>query len=84
VSNLGAEIEEGTWLRVLKNRVLRIIFGRKKDEVTEELRKLDDEEKMIYIAHSMLFECSNEKNEMGGTCSMFGGEMRIQGFAWET
>jgi hypothetical protein len=35
--------EEGG-LRVLENRVLRRIFGPKRDEVTGELRKLHDEE----------------------------------------
>jgi len=31
-------------LRVFENRVLRRVFGPKRDEVTEELRKLHDEE----------------------------------------
>jgi hypothetical protein len=31
-------------LRVFENRVLRIIFGPKRDEVTEEWRKLHNEE----------------------------------------
>ena len=36
--------EDERWLRVFENRVLRGIFGRKKDEVTGEWRKLHNEE----------------------------------------
>jgi hypothetical protein len=45
VWNLVSDIEEGTYrLRVFENRVLRRIFGPKKDEVTGEWRKLHSEE----------------------------------------
>jgi len=37
-------LREECRLRVLENRVLRRIFGPKRDEVTRELRKLCDEE----------------------------------------
>jgi hypothetical protein len=37
---LVADIEGGTRLRVFENRVLRRIFGPKRDEVTEKWRKL--------------------------------------------
>jgi hypothetical protein len=37
-------LREEQRLRVFENRVLRRIFGRKKDEVTEECRKLHNEE----------------------------------------
>jgi hypothetical protein len=37
-------------LRVFENRVLRRIFGPKRDEVTEEWRKLHNEE--LHILHS--------------------------------
>ena len=39
-----AHIEGRTWLRVFENRVLRRIFGPKRDEVTEEWRRLHNEE----------------------------------------
>jgi hypothetical protein len=39
--------EEHRW-RVFENRVLRRIFGLKRDEVTRECRKLHDEELVIY------------------------------------
>ena len=37
-------LKEGRWLRVQENRVLRRIFGPKRDEVTGEWRKLHNEE----------------------------------------
>jgi len=37
---LVAHTEGGTRLRVFQNRVLRRIFGRKRDEVTRERRRL--------------------------------------------
>jgi hypothetical protein len=59
--------------RVFENSVLRRVFGHKRDEVAGEWRKLHNEElNDLY--------CS-PKNEMGGTCSVYGGEeRRIQGF----
>jgi hypothetical protein len=41
-------------LRVFENRVLRRIFGAKSDEVTEEWRRLHNEELMI-CTHQILF-----------------------------
>jgi len=41
---LVAQIEGGHWLRVFENRVLRRIFGPKRDEITGEWRKLHNEE----------------------------------------
>jgi hypothetical protein len=42
-------------LRVFENRVLRRIFGPKRDEVTGEWRKLHNEELMICTAHPIFF-----------------------------
>jgi len=42
-------------LRVFENRVLRRIFGAKRDEVTSEWRKLHKEEFKICMLHSILF-----------------------------
>jgi hypothetical protein len=41
---LSPQIKHGHRLRVFENRVLRRIFGPKRDEVTGELRKLHNEE----------------------------------------
>jgi hypothetical protein len=48
-------------LRVFENRVLRRIFGPKKNEVTREWRKLHNKEfKELYFSQN-LFVCSNQK-----------------------
>jgi hypothetical protein len=55
-------LREERRLRVFENRVLRITFGPKRDEVTGEWRKLQN--------------CAGdkiEKNEVGGTCSTYEG-----------
>jgi hypothetical protein len=38
------KLEGGIWLRVFKARVLRRIFGPKRDEVTREWRRLHNKE----------------------------------------
>jgi hypothetical protein len=62
---------------VSENRVVRGIFGPKRDEVTGERRKLHNEE-LNYLYCSPIvfcFSCDQiEKNEMGGTGSTYGGE----------
>ena len=42
-------------LRVFENRVLRRVFGPKRDEVTGEWKKLHYEELIICTAHPILF-----------------------------
>jgi hypothetical protein len=68
---------------VFGNRVLRRIFGPKRDEVTGEWRKLHNELKDLrtqYRAGDKI-----EKNEMGGACGTCGGGERcVQGFGGET
>jgi hypothetical protein len=61
---LSHTLREERRLRVFENRMLRIIFGSKRDEVTGELRKLHNECLMICTVH--------QKNEIGGACSMHG------------
>jgi hypothetical protein len=66
-------------LRVFENRVLRRIFGPKRDEVTVEWRKLHNGE-----LHD-LYPTPTIVDEMGGACSSDGvGERRVQGFGGET
>jgi hypothetical protein len=68
-------------LRVFVNRVLRRIFGPKREEVIQEWRKLYYEELITkYYVDDQI-----EKNEMGGACNTYGGEERcIQGFGGKT
>jgi len=75
----------GTWsptlreehrLRVFENRVLRRIFGPKRDRVTGEWRKQHNEElNDLYSSPDIVWGItSKEKIEMGGVYSMHGGE----------
>jgi len=75
--------EERRW-RVFENRVLRRIFGPKRDEVTGEWRKLHNEELYdLYFSPNIVGVIKSR--EVGGACSMYGGEeRRIQGFGGET
>jgi len=78
-------LRENRRLRVFENRVLRRIFGPKRDEVTGEWRKLHNEELIdLYCSPSIIIGNKIEKNEMGRSCNMYGREERpIQGFGGE-
>jgi hypothetical protein len=59
-------------LRVFGNRVLRRLFGPKRDEVRREWRKLHNEELMICNPHPLFSGDKIEKNKIGGACSAYG------------
>jgi len=67
-------LREERRLSVFENRVLRRIFGPKRDEVAGEWRKLHNEE----LNDLLTQYCASdkiEKNEMGGACDAYeGGE----------
>ena len=72
-----------TWSLTLREerslRVLRRIFGPKRDGVTGEWRKLRYED--LRDLYSQKFSGDQiEKIEMGGTCSAYGGEEMYTGF----
>jgi hypothetical protein len=77
---LVAPLKEENRLRVFENRVLRRIFGPKRDEVTGERKKLHNEE--LHTLYSSLNIIKQIKeNEVGGTCGIHGRvEECIQGF----
>ena len=65
--------------------MLRRIFGTKRNEVTGEWRKLHDELNDLYSLSNNVRVIKIEKNEMGGSCGAYEGEVRrIQGFGGET
>jgi hypothetical protein len=60
---------------VFENRVLRRMFGPKRDEVTGEWRKLHNEELFdLYSSPSNTLNNQVEEDEMGGPCSTNGRE----------
>ena len=72
-------------MSVFENRVVRSIFGPKRDEATGEWRKLHNEEFNLYSSPNIVRVKKIKKNKMGGACSAYGGEdRRIQGFGGET
>jgi hypothetical protein len=71
-------------LRVFENRVLRRTFGPKRDEVTGEWRKVQKEELNALYSSPNIVRVKKIENEMGGVCSRYGGERRIQGSGGET
>jgi hypothetical protein len=78
-------LREERRLRVFENRVLRRIFGSKRDEVVGEWRKLRNEElNVLYCSPNICAGDKIEKNGMGRACSMYGGgERHVQGFGGE-
>jgi hypothetical protein len=70
---------------VFENRVLRKIFGHKRDKVTAEWRRLHIEEHHDLTLLTKYYSGDQiNKNEMGGACGMYGSEGCIQDFGWET
>jgi hypothetical protein len=72
-------------LRMFENRVLRRIFGPKRDEVTGEWRKLHSEElHNLYSFPDIIRQVKSSQvkaNEVGRACGMHGkGEKSVQGF----
>ena len=82
-----AHTERGTKLMVFENRVLRRLFGPKRDEVRGEWRKLHNEELNDLYCSPNIFRVikSRIKWEVGGVCGAYWGEKRrIQDFGGET
>jgi hypothetical protein len=61
-------------LRLLENRVLRRVFGSKRDEVTESGENCIMSSLMIGILHHIFFGDQTKKNGIGGAGSTYAGE----------
>ena len=78
-------LREERRLRVFENRVLREISGAKWNEVIGSGENYTMRSLIICIAHQYCSGDKIEKNEVGGKCSMYGGEERcIKGFLVRT
>jgi sorting nexin-29 len=72
-------------LRVFENRVLRRIFGPKRDEVAGKWRKLHNEELNNLYSSLDIVRVTKSKEWDGGACRADGGGERcVQGFGGET
>ena len=70
---------------MFENRVLRRVFGPKRDEVTGEWRKLHNEELRDPLLPTQYCAGGKIENEVGGACCMYGGGERCaQGSSGET
>ena len=71
---------------MFKNRVLRRIFGPRRDEVTDEWRKLYNEElNDLYSSPNVVRVIKSRRERWAGHVSAYGGEeRRVQGFGGET
>ena len=69
-------------LRVFENRLLRRMFGAKRDEVTGEWRKLHNGElNDLYCSPNIVREMKSRRMRWAGHVARMGGvERRIQGF----
>jgi hypothetical protein len=68
-------------LRMFENRVLRRIFGPKRDEVTREWRKVYEELNDLYSSPNIIWVIKSRKNEMG--VAWRGRGEVYTGFWWE-
>ena len=79
-------LREERRLRVFENRVLRRVFGPKRDEVTGEWRKLHNEElSHRYSLPNIVRVVNSRRMRWAGACGAYGGgESGAQGSGGET
>jgi hypothetical protein len=66
---------------VFENRVLRIIFGPKRDEATGEWRKLHNEElHNFYSSPDIIRQVKSRRMRWAGHVARMGEERKVQGF----
>jgi hypothetical protein len=71
-------------LRLLEGKVLKGIFGAKRDEIIRRWRKRHYEEFHNLYSSPNIITMVKSKSEMGLACSKHGREKCIQNFGWKT
>jgi hypothetical protein len=69
-------LREEVRLRVFENRVVRRVFGPKRDQVTGEWRKLHNEEHNLYNSPTILRVIKSRRMSWAGACSARGEGQR--------
>jgi hypothetical protein len=79
-------LKEESWVRVYENRVLRRMFVPKRDEVTEDWRKLHNEElNDLYSSPNIVRVIKSRRIIWAENVACMGDEeRRIQGFGGKT
>jgi hypothetical protein len=72
--------------RMFENRVLRRLFGPKRDEATRGWIKLRNEElHSLYFSQNIITVIKSRRFELGGTCSAHGRDKKcVQSFGWKS
>jgi len=71
--------------RVFENRVLKIMFGSKRDEVTREWRSLHSKEiNDLYCSRNIVCVIKKRRMRWAGNVARLGEVMRIQDFVGES
>jgi hypothetical protein len=83
VRNLSVTLREEHRLRVFENRVLRRIFGLKRDEVTENWRKLHNEElHNLYSSLNIIIMIKSRRMRWAGHIVRMGRRRMHIGYWW--
>jgi hypothetical protein len=78
-------LKEEHRLRVFENRVLKRIFGSKRDEVTGGLRKLHNEElHNLYSSASIIRMIESRRVRLAGNVARMGRRRMHVGYWWES
>jgi hypothetical protein len=78
-------LREERRLRVSENKVLRRLFGSKRDEVKGEWRKLQNEEfNDLYTSPNMVRVIKSRRMRWAGHVALLGKERHIHGYGGET
>ena len=70
--NWSLTLREEYRLRVFENRVLRRIFGPKRDEVTGEWRRLHNKKLYALYSSPNIIRVIKSRKQMGRTCGTYG------------
>jgi hypothetical protein len=76
--NVVSHVKGSARLRVFENRVLRSMFGPKRDEVTEKWRKLHSEElHNLYLSPDIISQIKSRRMRWAGHVARIGEDRKV-------